>query len=81
MNEPYILTVAVADSNQHGEYFVAIFSHRPTVEELEEMDFDEEDAECLLIDGVCGTLDGKGSRRYRLTQYEYAVDYAEESLP
>jgi hypothetical protein len=80
-NRPWIMTVMVADKNQYGEYFVCIFSHKPTAEELEEMDFNEDDAFDLLTDGECGLLDGQGSRRYRLAQYEYAVDYAEKNLP
>lgn len=75
MSKVWILTVRVADFNQHGEYFDAVFNEKPTEEQLLDMDFTEDDACELLEDGLCGLLDGPGSREYKLEAREPNLSY------
>jgi hypothetical protein len=78
MNGPWILTCKVADHNQHGEYFVAVFWSKPSEVELLEMDFKKDDIDDLFYFGSCGDLDGQGSREWFLRKRNANVDYFEE---
>lgn len=50
--EVWVLTYEVNDYDQHGEYFLAVFKEKPTLEELMSFDIPEDYAQsCLDIGG------------------------------
>lgn len=49
--EVWVLTETVNDYNQYGEYFLAVFKEKPTLEELMSFDIPENYAQSCLDTG------------------------------
>ena len=49
--EVWVLTETVNDYNQYGDYFVAVFKEKPTLEELMSFDIPEDYARSCLDTG------------------------------
>ena len=49
--EVWVLTEEVNDYNQYGEYFLAVFKEKPTLEELMSFDIPEDYARSCLDTG------------------------------
>lgn len=49
--EVWVLTEEVNDYNQYGEYFLAVFREKPTLEELMSFDIPEDYAQSCLDTG------------------------------
>ena len=67
----YILTYTVKDYNQHGEYFLACFSVKPTIEQLQKV------TDLQGMNKVCQDLLDSGvseSGEY----YEYQLEECED---
>lgn len=63
-NKVWILTSTMNDYNQHGEYFEAVWFHKPTYEDLKQFGFNEDESEKLKYIGKHSDIS------YDITAYE-----------